>query len=172
MKNFEEEFISNQNKLEKNINEMIDRFNLKNLTEEELCNLNSALSNVFYEKRKSLKDEKVKELKEKYEGKYFTSKEIGLIYIEEILDEYKFKGWQFSMFDPDEILELKQQQKYVFKNGIINDILSDTLSMLGNATDTALIKDAKELSRKEAEEFIEKIFKQIKEDYFKQSTQV
>ena len=148
MKNFEKEFLANQNKLEKNINEIIDRFNLKNLTKEELCNLNSAISNVLYEKRKSLKDENVKELKEKYEGKYFTSKEIGLIYIEEVLDEYKFKGWQFSIFDPDELIELKNHQKYVFKIGIINDILSDTLSMLGNVTDTALIKDAKELSRK------------------------
>lgn len=139
---------------------------LKNLTEGELCNLSSAVSYALYEKRKLSKDKNIKKLKENYEGKYFTSKDIGLIYIEEVLDEYKFKGWQFSMFDPDELIELKNQQKYVFKSGIINDILSDTLSMYGNITDTALIKEAKELSREEAEESIDKIFKQINEGLF------
>ena len=166
MSDLDEIFDKRRTELDETADRLAKSFNLRDLDEDTLHNLNYAIGNVLREKRKVFKDKQINELKERYEGRYFASKEIGVCYIDEIIDEYRFKGWRITPYDPDALLG-EENDTYFFKKGIINDILADRLSMSGRLMDSALIKDAKELTTKEAEEFLENTFRLIRKDYLK-----
>lgn len=167
MSELDEIFDKRRTELDETADRLADSFNLRNLDEDTLHSLSYAIGNVLREKRNESRNKKLDELKEKYQGKYFFSEEIGLCFVEEIIDEYKFKGWQICTFDPDEILDLDRGSKCVFKKGFISEVLADRLSLKGNTIDTAPIKMAEEWPYEKAEKYLEEIFSNIKKDYLK-----
>ena len=150
--------------LKKKAAEMRNRFNLDALSEEERDGLDMALSLICSEKNKEKAENETKELKEKYEKKYFNVDDKMIVYVDNIEDKHLYSGWYIT--DKEEgLIHWNDRKKWVIYRGQLRDgLFTPKYNMAGDKLEEAPITRAIELSQFEVNDWLEKWFEQIQQE--------
>lgn len=144
--------------------EIIKHFNLNLLSIDERIALQNALDIIKKNEEDNKKQKEIALLKEKYEKKYFCINDSVLTYFDKIENSYSYKGWYISNIEGDFVQQKNQNKWTICQGQLSSHLLMPKLNMKGETIEEALIKNAKEITQAEAEEWLKKWFKQLKKE--------